>query len=155
MRYPELQSHRHSSVLSVILESHSIGGSNWHLHTAPVRLFSGASLDDDKAFVYCIEWKSIQDRTALFADPMTREQMRSVYSDNRGPFLQYLGKTDEDITWEEAFRVFFLSMGADVQSRFVTATLVTDEYLGLKRRKRKKKQPVCQSHCDRYIAMAK
>lgn len=141
LRYPEPQPRGMSSVLSFILESHSIGGSNRYLHTAPVRLFSDTSSDDNKAFVYWIEWKSIQVRTVLFADPMIREQMRPVYSDNRGLFLQHLGKTDEDLTWEETFRVFFLSMGADVQSRFVMATLVTDEYLGLKRRKGKKNSP--------------
>lgn len=111
---PRAPAARYFFVLSFILESHSIGGSNRYLHTAPVRLFSGTSSDDNKAFVYLIDWKSIQDRTALFADPMIREQMRSVYSDNRGPFLQHLGKTDEGLMWEEAFRVFFLSMGADV-----------------------------------------
>lgn len=56
--------------------------------------------------------------------------MKRVWKEERLPILQALGKTEEELTWEEDLQVFFDSTGPDkVRRQFVIAKLVDDKYL--------------------------
>lgn len=101
--------------------------------TNPVMSFSNASADDGRTQFWCIEWRSLQDRHALFQSSGMRTVLKSSFPKDRVPIPEELGKSDEDLTGEEGFRPYFRSTGAsEVRSRFLGAIIVTDEYLGLK-----------------------
>ena len=120
--------------LNPFLERNTVGGSNVHLHSAPVRAF-GAGIVDETTAVYCIEWQSHQDRSAVFADPLTRRQMRATYASRQRAVLQDLAKEETRLTWEDDLRMLFLKAGAiDIRSQLMMATLVDNNYLGLKER---------------------
>ena len=98
----------------------------------PIMSISNASPDDDKTRLFCIEWESIQARRSLLQDPNVRTPFKQTFKEERSIVFQGLGKTDEDLTWEEEFRVFLLSMGAfESFSQFLTGSYLTDDYLGL------------------------
>lgn len=122
-------------MLYPFLEPHWPGGSCEGLAHVPVRSFSTKtieSLEGEKILFCCIEWKSLEDRAALYADPSLRKQMKTANGAHRAPVLQALGKEDEELTWEEDLQVFFESIGAtDFQRQFLTGVWVNEAYLGL------------------------
>ncbi|KAJ5174792.1 uncharacterized protein N7482_000669 [Penicillium canariense] len=132
-------------MLYPFLEPHLPGGSCEGLSHAPVRSYSTNSLvlpNGDRVLFFCIEWKSLQDRAALFAKPSLRKQMKTANAGYRAPFLQALGKTEEELTWEEDVHIFFDSTGAKgTQRQFLTGTLATNDYLGQSQGIRKRKGP--------------
>lgn len=74
----------------------------------------------------------MEDRAAVLSDSLVRKQLKSFNAEFRIPVVQGLGKTEDDLTWEEDFDVFLRSTGAkDIQHRFVTGRFVTDQYIGL------------------------
>lgn len=120
-------------MLKWYLERYTVLSSMNNIATTPVRSFSHNNLSHKKQTLFlCIEWKSLEDRATVLSDSPVRELMKSAHAEFRVPFLQELGKTEDDLTLEEDFDVFLRSTGAkDIQHRFVTAKCVTDDYLGL------------------------
>lgn len=122
-------------MLYPFLEPHWPGASCAGLAHVPVRSFSTQTVHSpkrDKILFCCIEWKSLEDRAALYADSSLRTQMKTANAEHRATVIRTLGKAEEDLTWEEDLHVFFKSTGAtDIQSRFLTGCWVSEAYLGL------------------------
>lgn len=109
----------------------------------PLVTFWYSFVDGSKNILWCIHWLSFQERVTFFEHSNTRHWLRHAltgYARNWDAVVQSLGKMDEDLTWEDRVRIYFLCEGAtDVQSRLVSASLVTDDFLGI--RDRKKNRP--------------
>lgn len=98
----------------------------------PITSYTIDLLDSGKTTIYCIRWKSFQDRTSVFSDT------RSIYllkvgcdQEERDRILKNWGKTDGNISWEEELLLFFLSNGAtSIHSQLVTARLMSGAYFG-------------------------
>ena len=96
----------------------------------------------DDIHFWCIEWNTFQQREEVFTDPSLREQMKLPWTEFRPPLLRALGKTEEELTWEEDLQVFFECTGAErTQRRVVIATVLTDKFLGLDKKSKKRKLP--------------
>ncbi|OKP14672.1 hypothetical protein PENSUB_11430 [Penicillium subrubescens] len=130
-------------MLYPFLEPHWPGGSCEGLAHVPVRSFSTKTMESPKGekILFCfIEWKSLEDRAALYADPSLRKQMKTANAAHRAPVIQALGKKEEDLTWEEELQVFFESTGAtDIQRQSLTGVWVNEAYLGLEKDKTRKR----------------
>lgn len=91
----------------------------------------------DHVDFWCIEWNTFKRREEVFAEPALRQQMKRVWKEQRLPILQALGRTEEELTWEEDLQVFFDCTGPDkVRRQFVIATLVDDKYLGFNKKRK-------------------
>lgn len=122
-------------MLYSFLEPYRITGSQSNSAFLPVRSFSSVRVDDMRV-AYCIEWKSLEDRADMFSSSALRRQLRSVYTEHRAPFLQALGKTEEELTWEEDLDIFFKTTGAGhILQSVWKAQFISDKYLGLDARK--------------------
>lgn len=131
--------------LRAFLDHYTPGGSNYALGKVPGSRFEHNSLKpsngDDIDFC-CIEWNTFEQREEVFAEPALRQQMKQLWKEQRPPLLQALGKTEEELNWEEDLQVFFNCTGPDkIRRQFIIATVVTDEYLGLDKRRKKRKLP--------------
>lgn len=126
--------------LPTFLDTYAPGGSNSGLYQVPVNRQGHNFLtlaNGDYVSFYCIEWSTFERREEVFTAPALRQGMKGMYREERQPILQALGKTEEDLTWEEELQVFIDCTGPDkVQRHFVHATLVDDRYLGLDKRKK-------------------
>lgn len=135
LEFMTLHNPKRPMMLYPFLEPHWPGGSCEGLAHVPVRSFSTKTIESpegEKILVCCIEWKSLEDRADLYADPSLRKQMKTANGEHRTPVLQVLGKEDEDLTWEEDLQVFFESIGAtDLQRQFLTGVWVNEAHLGL------------------------
>ena len=122
-------------MLYPFLEPHWPGASCAGLAHVPVRSFSAKTIESPKGetiLFCCIEWKSLHDRATLYADPSLRKEMKRANAEYRAAVIQALGKTEEDLTWEEDLQVFFESTGAtDIQRQFLAGVWVNEAYLGL------------------------
>ncbi|KAJ5908047.1 hypothetical protein N7495_000729 [Penicillium taxi] len=139
LEFTTLYDSKRPLLFKAFLDQFMPGESCRGLLTVPVRSFTSTavfteSIEGREALCFCIEWKSLQDRAAVFEDSSLRESMKFDQSETRAVFCQTLGKVEEKLTWEEDLQAYMASSGAKkIQSRFVTATLVTDEYLGMRK----------------------
>ena len=126
--------------LPVFLDHHTPGGSYSGLYHVPVSAQQHNSLilaNEYHVSFYCIEWSTFERREEVFSSPTLRQGLKGMYQEHRQPILESLGKTEEDLTWEEELQVFIDCTGPDkVQRHFVHATPVDDRYLGLKKKKK-------------------
>lgn len=144
MEFITFYSPKRPMMLYPFLEPHGPGASCAGLAHVPVRSFSAKTTESSKGetiLFCCIEWKSLQDRATLYADPSLRKEMKRANSEHRATVIQALGKAEEDTTWEEDLQVFFESTGAtDIQRQFLTGVWVSEAYLGLGRDGNKKRR---------------
>ncbi|KAJ5807083.1 hypothetical protein N7474_010675 [Penicillium riverlandense] len=125
--------------LPTFLDAYAPGGSNSGLYYVPVNRQGHNFLERSNGYTsfYCIEWNTFERREEVFTEPALRQGMKQMYKEERQPILQALGKTEEELTWEEDLQIFIESTGPEkVQRHFVHATLVDDQYLGLDNRKK-------------------
>lgn len=126
--------------LPVFLDHYAPGGSNNGLGEVPVNRYERNDLElpnGDHVDFWCIEWNTFKRREEVFAEPALRQQMKRVWKEQRLPILQALGRTEEELTWEEDLQVFFDCTGPDkVRRQFVIATLVDDKYLGFNKKRK-------------------
>lgn len=93
------------------LDNFTPGSSSYALGKVPVSRFVQNHLklsNGDDIHFWCIEWNIFQQREEVFIDPSLREQMELPWKEFRPPLLQALGKTEEELTWEEDLQVFFI-----------------------------------------------
>lgn len=131
-------------MLYPFLEPYWPGGSCAGLAHVLVRSFSTQTVHSskgEKILFCCIEWKSLQDRATLYADPNLRKQMKTANAEHRAAVIQKIGKAQEDLTWEEDLRVFFESTGATaIRRHFLTGVWVNEAYLGLYKDENRKRK---------------
>lgn len=132
-------------MLYPFLEPHWPGGSCAGLSHVPVRSFSTQTIQSplgNKSLFCCIEWKSLEARAALYADPSVRKQMKTANAEHRAAVIQKMGKAEEDLTWEEDLQAFFESTGAtNIQSRLSTGLWVNEAYSSLGQDANGKRRP--------------
>ena len=100
---------------------------------APMCSFSSGILDgpEERRF-YAIEWQDFYARTDLLSHH-AREWIRWYNVKFQDPYLEELGKKEEDLTWQEDFDITIKApRGKTVERRLMIAKFLSDDYLGRK-----------------------
>lgn len=99
----------------------------------PMKSFSVGTLDGPEARrFYAIEWQDFYARTDLLSHH-AREMLRGFNAKTQDPYLEELGKKEEDLTWKEDWDIAIKAPhGKTVERRLMIAKFVSDDYLGRK-----------------------
>jgi hypothetical protein len=141
-----IQNPKRDSRLEIMLENYAPGGSYSGLYTVPVSSYQSNKVtqtNGDAIEVFCIQWNTFEQREEVYASYTMRQYLSRMLPNNefRAPALQAMGKTEEELTWQESLEIYWICTEAErIQMHLLTGKLVTSEYLGFDKKKIKKEQ---------------